>query len=280
MLKKQIEDNLKKLSHGQVIAARFILQNPREAAFLTAAQIGKRVGVSESTVIRLAGALGYTGYPELRATVQQYLMEDLSTVERYRDYKKEHDPKDFLERVTDSAQATIALTKGKVDRTALSTISYEILAASSVFIFAQKSSYALAYYFSYYLSWFLPNTHLLESHLAYERIANTGKDTLAIGISFPRFTRWTTELLEFAHKEGVKTGAITSDFNSPLARVSDCVVSVPYNPVSFIDSFTAPLCVINAIIISVAHEMGEESSHKLANLERIWSERGIYTSGY
>lgn len=280
MLKKRIETSMEKLSDGQIAAARFILKKPKEAAFLTASQLGNQVGVSESTIIRLAGTLGFSGYPEMKKAIQRYLLDNLSTLERYRDYKKESKEKDFLERVTESAQNTIALTLGQVDRKAITIMSNQILKAPSVFIFAQKSSYALAYYFSYYLSWFLPNTQLLDSHLAYERIVNCDKRTLAVGISFPRFTRWTTELLDFAHKEGIKTGAITNDFDSPLARVSDYVVSVPYNPVSFIDSFTAPLCVINAIIISVAHEIGEDSNRKLTNLERIWDERDIYSPGY
>lgn len=278
MLKLRIENRLDKLSSGQVDAARFILKNPGEAAFLTASQIGSRAGVSESTVIRLAGALGYSGFPELKSAVQKHLMEHLSTLERYKDYENAAE-EDFLERIAESAQKTISLTRWQVDRAAIKDLSSRIITSPAIFIFGQKSSYSLAFYLSYYLSWFLPNTHLLDSHLAFERIAGTGKNTLAIGISFPRFSGWTNDLLNFAREEGIHTAAITSDFNSPLSEVSDCVVSVPWNPISFIDSFTAPLCVINAVILTVAHEMGEHTNLQLEKLERVWEEKGIYTPG-
>jgi len=190
MLKKKIQSKYNELTNSQKLITKFVIQEPEVAAFLTAEQIGSRVGVSESTVIRLAGFLGFSSFVDFKAEIQKYLMENLSAFDRYRDYKEVTGTGDILSKVIHSAQRTIALTQEHVDREVISELVNTIVSSPSVFIFAQKSSYALAYYFSYYLSWFLPNTHLLESHLAYERIANADKKTLVIGISFPRFTRW------------------------------------------------------------------------------------------
>ena len=62
-LLQKIEDRYQKFSKGQKKLADFIREDYDKAAFLTAAKMGEEVGVSESTVVRFAMALGYDGYP-------------------------------------------------------------------------------------------------------------------------------------------------------------------------------------------------------------------------
>lgn len=66
-LLKRIEGNYFKLSKGQKKRiADYIFQNYDKVAFMTASTLGDIVGVSESTVVRFANALGYDGYPKLQ----------------------------------------------------------------------------------------------------------------------------------------------------------------------------------------------------------------------
>ena len=60
-LLNKIEDGYPKFSKGQRKLADFIQKDYDKAAFLTAAKMGEEVGVSESTVVRFAMALGYEG---------------------------------------------------------------------------------------------------------------------------------------------------------------------------------------------------------------------------
>ncbi len=74
-----IEEKLPGLSKGKQQIATYILQNPNEAAFQTAAQIGKTVKISESSVVRFAGDLGFKGYPEFQKTLQHVVKSRLQT---------------------------------------------------------------------------------------------------------------------------------------------------------------------------------------------------------
>ena len=56
---KRIEENYGGFSKRQKVLADYILKNYDKAAFLTAAKLGKVVGISESTVVRFATELGY-----------------------------------------------------------------------------------------------------------------------------------------------------------------------------------------------------------------------------
>ena len=58
-LVQRLEDGYNKFSKGQKKLADFIREDYDKAAFMTAAKMGEEVGVSESTVVRFATALGY-----------------------------------------------------------------------------------------------------------------------------------------------------------------------------------------------------------------------------
>ena len=65
-LVQRLEDGYNKFSKGQKKLADFIREDYDKAAFMTAAKMGEEVGVSESTVVRFATALGYEGYPQFQ----------------------------------------------------------------------------------------------------------------------------------------------------------------------------------------------------------------------
>ena len=54
-----IQENMDSFSKGQKRIANYILESYDKAAFMTASKLGKRVSVSESTVVRFAAELGY-----------------------------------------------------------------------------------------------------------------------------------------------------------------------------------------------------------------------------
>ena len=81
-LPSRIKDNYKKLSEGQKLIATYLLKYSDKAAFFTAANLGRVVGVSESTVVRFADFLGYEGYPALQKDLQNRIKDKLNTVSR------------------------------------------------------------------------------------------------------------------------------------------------------------------------------------------------------
>ena len=66
-----IEESYKTFSKGQRYIADYICNNYDKAVDMTAARLGKIVGVSESTVVRFAMTLGYKGYPEKVEALKQ-----------------------------------------------------------------------------------------------------------------------------------------------------------------------------------------------------------------
>ena len=72
-----IQNKLPGFSKGKQQIATYILTAPNEAAFQTAAMIGKAVKISESTVVRFAVDLGYKGFPEFQKALQEEVKSQL-----------------------------------------------------------------------------------------------------------------------------------------------------------------------------------------------------------
>ena len=276
MLRERIASRLHEMTPGQKLVANYILEYSLEAAFLTASQLGERVGVSETTVIRLAHLLGFSGYQQLRSAMTNLLMDRLSTLERLRDYAstQEHD---FFERALRKDLETLTLTLSSISSDDLKNLGAAIATAECVYLAGHRSSFSLAYYLSFYLSWILPNVKNVSADMPFEMLANAPKKSIVLGISFPRYSTWTVQVLETASELGLVTACLTNDLASPLAVLSEYVLAVPYKPISFIDSFAAPMSVLNCLILSVAQQLGDEVTKKLGMLEKRWREDDVYT---
>ncbi len=276
MLRERIASRLQEMTPGQALVANYILEYSREAAFLTASQLGERVGVSETTVIRLAHLLGFSGYQQLRSAMTNLLMDRLSTLERLKDYASTQEG-DFFERALRKDLETLTLTLSSICADDLKSLGAAIATAECVYLAGHRSSFSLAYYLSFYLSWILPNVKNVSTDMPFEMLANAPKKSIVLGISFPRYSTWTVQVLETASELGLVTASLTNDLASPLAVLSDYVLAVPYKPISFIDSFAAPMSVLNCLILSVAQQLGDEVTKKLGILEKRWREDDVYT---
>ena len=58
------------------------MTNYEQAAFMTAAKLGKAVGTSESTVVRFAAELGYDGYAGFQAALASWIKLKLNSVQK------------------------------------------------------------------------------------------------------------------------------------------------------------------------------------------------------
>ena len=85
-MKADIIDKIKALipgmSRNQKIIAHYIIEHTEEAAFNTAAMIGKKLDISESTVVRFAAAVGYSGFPKLQQALVAVVKNRLHKIEK------------------------------------------------------------------------------------------------------------------------------------------------------------------------------------------------------
>lgn len=273
----RVEAALPEMSKGQKKIARFIEENFDKAAFLTAQRLGREVGVSESTVVRFADSLGYYGYPELQHELRETLRTRLTGAERMaRTGELSGDP--LLEKVLKTDIENIRGTLAQMDRAAFEKAVNAITEAKRVYVMGVRAAQPLAMALSSSLDFIRDDVRLVaaQSADALEQLIHIGSGDLFIGISFPRYSKRTVEAMNFARKRGACCLSLTDSDRSPLSPLSDILMEVRCDTVSFADSLVAPLSVVNALIAAAGQQKKNELSQNLKDMEDVWNTHGFY----
>ena len=274
-----IEEQLPHMSKSHKLIAGYIMKSGEIAAYLTATKLGAAIGVSESTVVRFALELGFSGYPEFQNMLRQSLRSKLTAVQRI-------DVSDNM--LSDSNVASGILTADmnniKESLANLDVISFnqavdKVCNAKNIFIIGIRSSSMLADFLNHYLSYMFGNVKLLFSNTTselFEQIFRISKDDVLIAISFPRYSSRTKLAAEFAKKMGAGVIAITDSDSSPIAPLADAKLYAKSDMASFVDSLVAPLSIINALIAAIGRKKKDTIKETFDDLEKIWEEYGVY----
>ena len=277
-LMKLIQMRFPRLSKGQKLIAEYILKNYDKAAFMTAAKLGVSVGVSESTVVRFAIELGFSGYPKLQKSLQELIKNKLTTVQRLElssDYITEgHALKGVLKADMENIRATLE----KINPNVFEEVVNEIFKANNIYILGLRSSTAIAEFLGFYLNIILQNVRTVSYGISdiFEQMINVKEGDLVIGIGFPRYASKTIDALDFSKNKGATVVALTDSLISPLAAKADLTLIAQSNMASFVDSLVAPLSLVNALIISVGMREKENIANTFNALEAIWQDYNIY----
>ncbi|MBU3195406.1 MurR/RpiR family transcriptional regulator [Clostridium algidicarnis] len=278
-LMRTIQMKFPRLSKGQKLIAEYILKHYDKAAFMTAAKLGSSVGVSESTVVRFANELGFSGYPNLQKELQELIKNKLTTVQRIELANDFISEENALKGVLKADIENIRATLEKINHKTFEDVVNNIFSAKRIYIIGLRSSTALAEFLGFYLNVILDNVKVVGNGISdiFEQIIRVGEGDLVIGIGFPRYANRTIESLAYAQSRNAKVVAITDSLLSPLASQADYTLIAQSNMASFVDSLVAPLSVINALIIAVGLREKENISDTYNSLEKIWQEYEVYS---
>lgn len=247
---------------------------------MTAAKIAERVDVSESTVVRFATALGYSGYPEMQKALQVLIKNKLTAVQRIglqddvvNDNLKLH------KKILKSEMNNLRYLFEHFDMEALDKATELILNANRVYVLGLRTSSTLSNYLGFYLDVILNNVKVLNNsgvNSLYEEIIRIKDNDLLIVISYPRYSKTTIDAAKFVKDRNTKIVAITDTEESPVYKLADVSLLAISNIVSFVDSLVVPMTVINNLIINISLREKEEIVEYYNILEKLWDNNSIY----
>ena len=279
-LLQKIEDRYQKFSKGQKKLADFIREDYDKAAFLTAAKMGEEVGVSESTVVRFAMALGYDGYPGFQRALGELVRTKLNSIQRMEVTYGRISQGEILASVLQSDIEKIKLTMEAIDHSSFEMAVDTILKARRIYVIGIRSCAPLASFLSFYLNLICPNVTAVTTNSSseiFEQLIRIGEEDVIIGISFPRYSMRTLKALEFASNRKAKVITLTDSVHSPMTLYSSCNLIARSDMASIVDSLVAPLSVVNALVVALCMKKQKEVISTLETLEEIWDEYQVYS---
>ncbi len=274
-----IGERMPKMSKSHKAAAEYILNHYEQAVFMTAAKLGDAVGISESTVIRFAGSLGFDGYPQFQKELENCVRTKLTKMQkidaRYAGSSKSEVVTDVLMADIEKIEDTIR----NLDIAAFDTAVESLLNAETVYIMGLRSNEPLAAFLHFYLNMIRKNVRLLNTTSiseTFEQMIHIGEKDCFVGISFPRYSMRTLKAMEFANDRNAKVIAITDSIHSPMNLYSSCNLLARSDMVSIVDSLVAPLSVINALVVALCLKCSGEVRKNLETLEYVWNNYQVY----
>lgn len=278
----RIEDVYKSLSKGHKKIADYITNNYEKASFMTAASLGKAVGVSESTVVRFASNIGFDGYPELQKYLQEMVKSHLTSVQRMDVAASRFEDDDMLDNAFAADIEMIKATRDGISRDVFEKSADAINNAKKIYILGVRSSAALASFAAFYFRFLYENVVLVDTSATseiFEQMFHIGADDVCIAISFPRYSTQTVKALSFAKDRGATIISITDGEMSPIAQLATHLLVAKSSMVSFVDSLVAPLSLINALVAAAARKKQDDVYNDFRELEKIWDEYHVYRTG-
>ena len=277
VLEQKLKENYESLTGGQKKVAKIIFENPNLIAFITAEVIGEQVGVSESTVIRLAQKLGLRGYSELQEMIRKEIKSG-RTLTQYQEIRNISKGKSFVEELMQEDMNNIQRAKELLEEQKIYDAVKLMSDASRIIITGGLASYGLAYFMAHWMDTVFRNTELLDrdGKNYYTQLSKVDADTLVIAIIFPRYKQDTLEFIRYAKKKGARVLAITDSDLSPVYPYADLVLATPVNTKINIDSYTAPLSIITALMRYVSTLNSDRVETNLKEIESVYQECNVF----
>ena len=267
----------KKLSKSHRRIAEYIAQNYDKAVYMTASRLGEAVGVSESTVVRFAVAMGYEGYPQLQRSLQELVRHRLTSIQRF-EMSSDISEGNVLSTVLKTDMQNIRSTIEGIDEKAFLDAVSVISGARRLYILGLRSAAPLAEFAGYYLHYILDDVRVVAaaSTDVFESISRVDQEDVLLAISFPRYSSRTIEAMNFARIRGAQVIGITDGPMSPLHDSADICLSVQTDMASFVDSMAAPMSVVNALILALGLKNKDAVSERFKQLEEVWDAYSVY----
>ncbi len=279
-----ITDRIKRtfpyFSKGQKKLANAVLYDYDKIVYMTAAKLGRYVGVSESTVVRFASTLGYEGYTEFQRAIVELVKSKLTPNQRIEITKKRIGRGDVAELVMESDINKIRYTLERLNKDSFYKSIDTILESRTVYITGARSTEPIARILQYNLSLIFDNIKFISptsSAEVFEQMFSIGAEDTLIAFSFPRYSTKMINAVKFARSKGARVIVFTDTDTAPLAEHATYLLTAQSDMASFMDSLVAPISIINAMVVEISRRCEKQITERFETLEKIWDEYDVYT---
>ena len=248
-----IQEHYPNLSRRLKQLARFMLENPDRIVLCTVAELSSEADVPPSTVIRLANALGFNGFSEMRKAIRSQLHYTGSYAERVQS-AVDTDNQSLLSSVVQASCSSLQVLENNINEQDLSRAVSLIQQADTVYIMGVRRAHPVATYLAYGL-WQLDRRCVLlgsKGGLHQEEAAGIRRTDLVLLISYYPYGDETLWMHEHAKARGARLITITDNEVSPLAQEADMALFTKDADISGVRGLSTSLCLAQSLVLSLA----------------------------
>lgn len=269
------------LTKLQKKVADYILRETMDAAFSTVDHLAHTVGVSTTTVVRLALSLGYTGYAEFQHDLQEHLKTKASPSKKFELHISEgmdkSRPQNIIDEITQLAIDNINKAYSALDQQQLEVIADQIAHAQHIYVVGSRSCHSVAYHLSYNLDRMFGNADMISLNLGElpEALRRVTKQDVVIAASMSRYVRTVMNVARLCKERGAFVVSISDGYNSPLAQYSDAILLAQCGSVDFHNSMVSASYLVDILLGVCSMKNAAKIRDNLKGSEKYLSEFNI-----
>lgn len=266
MIQNRIKKCTNDLTKSQRAVAQFVLEQPEFIALHTASEVGGKIGVSETTIIRFCYQLELTGYKQLQKYIQQSIVTKESTLGTYLSANTLREEKHFAQAVMAKDVERIHSFAEQVDAKDFKKASSVLHKANTLYVLGLSSSYAAAQWTSFTLNTVRDKIELIQPDAQnfIKKISQMSENDAVLVFSFHRYYKQTIDIAKVMKKQGVQIIGITDSILAPIQKYADILFTLEQQEMSTIEMMPGIISFMNALVIGMTAENPKEfEAHKL-----------------
>lgn len=273
---QRIANAAEHLSPSERIVADFVTGNPNTVIELPLAEVSRRAGVSEPTVMRFCAAAGFSGFLDLRRSLTATLAVGLPSA--ITAIHEDTPVREITRAVMDHTISSLDATRQAVAERSIAALAARITGARTVYFFGQGASHIVALDAAQKAPLFgTPCIAEGDPHQQVVLASTATPEDLVVVISHTGATVTLQHIAALTRGAGVPCAALLGTANSPLAEQCDPVVMTQvfedtslYTPAT---SRLAMLMVIDAIAtIALSRHVSDEERKRVISMKEKLNE--------
>jgi DNA-binding MurR/RpiR family transcriptional regulator len=278
----KIMNRLDSLTPKGKLLGNYIIQNPGKAVFMTTKELSKACDVSEATVVRFVGQLGFGGYGEFLQALRDFVDSGLTLPDRVDLPGMKGPGTDLLHRVVFEEMNNLRQFYETIDMDVMDRIVEQLRESSSIYVIGSRVSYTFAHYLGWSLTKIRKGIHILKGSdsTSIDWLTNAPDESLVVITTTSRYPNELIKLGKVARRLQHSLLVITDNALCPVLPFAHISLVVPSRSIPLIGYPAAISCIINYIVLELVNRQHPRLKEHQEKLEQIYLENDILFDAY
>jgi len=253
--------------------ADYILENPSKVSHSSISDLSAELGIADSTFFQFTKTLGFNGFKDFKMALLKQ-ENDLTAITIHENVQKDDSELVMAQKVFDSNVSTLTDTKKLLKEADLKKAVKMISDSRRLYFFGVGGSEIVATdAYHKFLRSPIPVGHSTDYHLQLMEASLLTEEDCAMFISHSGKSKETIHIAEAAKKNGAKVIVMTSQINSPLAKLGDVVFISISEEIEFrseaLASRIAQLSIIDSLYVILMFHNRENAQDTISKVREV-----------
>lgn len=265
------EMDIERMSKSQQIIANYVAGALNQIPYCTEEDIAEAVGVSTATVSRFWRFIGFDNLKAFKKHLQEHEHATPAGKMQHILSKVDGEEADVMGEMVAIAQSNLAITSERVDRAHYASAVEAIHQANTVYVYGTGAASCLTELLSFRLSRIGLRIVVMagSGRQLLETLVHAGPQDIALLFGFVKRSPELTVLLNHAAEAGYTTLLVTDLLVSDMLAQSDIVLQLDRGEIEGFHSMTAPIALVEALIVGVTKRRGDQAFVQLDKLSGL-----------